>query len=285
MRHGSLGEREFSQTLTSINSISRDRTWFRWSSHRQVARSVFLSSCSIQNKQQRKQEYINDINFAGNGFNGEMHQYFDPAADIPSIVLAVLVVIINGLVLLLLAKKKHLRSITNLLLCSLASSDLLTGVVAVPMFITCNVIRQSAVCLAEEEMSRFISASIVCHLMAVTTDRWVIGHKRRIIFFLRGERRGRGKPNLENGKLLLDFFPRGSSSTIFFRSFWCTELFSKIAQTPPPSPIIPVSNTNLFGNVFWRVIYMSIYRNRSAIIISEYNSWAYDLLKIISMGL
>lgn len=132
---------------------------------------MFLSSCSIQNKQQRKQEYINDINFAGNGFNGEMHQYFDPAADIPSIVLAVLVVIINGLVLLLLAKKKHLRSITNLLLCSLASSDLLTGVVAVPMFITCNVIRQSAVCLAEEEMSRFISASIVCHLMAVTTDR------------------------------------------------------------------------------------------------------------------
>jgi len=109
----------------------------------------------------------------GNGFNGEMHQYFDPAADIPSIVLAVLVVIINGLVLLLLAKKKHLRSITNLLLCSLASSDLLTGVVAVPMFITCNIIRQSVVCLAEEEMSRFISASIVCHLMAVTTDRYL----------------------------------------------------------------------------------------------------------------
>ena len=100
-----------------------------------------------------------------------MHQYFDPAADIPAIVLAVLILIFNGLVLLLMAKKKHLRSITNLLLLSLAGSDLLTGLVAVPMFITCNVIRQSAVCLAEEEMSRFISASIVCHLIAVTTDR------------------------------------------------------------------------------------------------------------------
>lgn len=241
MRHGSLGEREFSQTFTSIISISRDRTWFRWSSHRQVARSVFLSSYRIQNKQQ-KQEYINYINFAGNGFNGEIHQYFDPAADIPSIVLAVLVVIINGLVLLLLAKKKHLRSITNLLLCSLASSDLLTGVVAVPMFITCNIIRQSVVCLAEEEMSRFISASIVCHLMAVTTDRWVIDHKRRIVIFWGGRGEGEAnRPNLENGKLLLDFFPRGSRviHDVSFRSFWWTEFFSKIAQTPPPSPIIP----------------------------------------------
>lgn len=198
-----------------------------------------------------------------------MHQYFDPAADIPSIVLAVLVVIINGLVLLLLAKKKHLRSITNLLLCSLASSDLLTGVVGVPMFITCNIIRQSAVCLAEEEMSRFISASIVCHLMAVTTDRWVVGHKRRIIIFWEGERRG-----------------SDSSSTIFFQKFLVDRFFFRKLHKPHHPPLSsPVSNTNLFGNVLWRVIYMSIYRNRPAITISEYNSWAYDLLKIISMEL
>ena len=108
---------------------------------------------------------------ADDGFNGEMYQFFDPAADIPSIILALLILIVNGLVLLLMAKKKCLRSITNLLLCSLATSDLLTGLVAVPMFITCNIIRQSAVCVAEEEISRFISASIVCHLMAVTSDR------------------------------------------------------------------------------------------------------------------
>jgi len=107
------------------------------------------------------------------GLNGEIHQYFDPAADIPAIVQALLILTVNGLVLLLMAKKKYLRSITNLLLCSLATSDLLTGLVAVPMFITCNIIRQSAVCLAEEEMSRFISVSIVCHLMAVTTDRYL----------------------------------------------------------------------------------------------------------------
>ena len=75
------------------------------------------------------------------------------------------------MVLVLMAKKKYLRSITNILLCSLAVSDLLTGVVAVPLFIVCNVHAQSATCLTEEMVARFISALIVCHLMAVTTDR------------------------------------------------------------------------------------------------------------------
>ena len=100
-----------------------------------------------------------------------MHNYFEPVVDVPAIVLAVLIVTVNSLVLVLIARKKYLRSITNLLLCSLAVSDLLTGLVGVPMFITCNVIRERGPCLGEEEMSRFISASIVCHLMAVTTDR------------------------------------------------------------------------------------------------------------------
>lgn len=81
------------------------------------------------------------------------------------------IVTINTMVLLLMAKKKHLRSITNLLLCSLAVSDLLTGLVAVPMFLMCNHHIQSATCITEEMTARFISALIVCHLMAVTTDR------------------------------------------------------------------------------------------------------------------
>jgi len=63
------------------------------------------------------------------------HGYFYPAVDVPAIVLAWLIVIVNGLVLVLMAKKKYLRSITNLLLCSLAVSDLLTGLVAIPLFI------------------------------------------------------------------------------------------------------------------------------------------------------
>ena len=75
------------------------------------------------------------------------------------------------LVLFLMSRKYYLRSSSNLLLCSLALSDLLTGLVSVPLFITCNIVRQSAICIMEEQMSRFISASIVCHLMSVTADR------------------------------------------------------------------------------------------------------------------
>ena len=97
--------------------------------------------------------------------------FFDPKADVLPICLAVLIVFVNGLVLVLMARKKYLRLITNLLLCSLAVSDLLTGLVSVPLFITCNIVRQSAICILQDQMSRFISSSIVCHLLSVTTDR------------------------------------------------------------------------------------------------------------------
>ena len=99
------------------------------------------------------------------------HGYFYPAVDVPLIILAVLILIVNGLVLSLMAKKKYLRSITNLLLCSLAVADLLTGLVAIPLFIACNIIRQSAICLTEEQLAMFISASIVSHLVSVAIDR------------------------------------------------------------------------------------------------------------------
>ena len=98
--------------------------------------------------------------------------FFDPKADVVPLVLALLIVFINTFVVVLIFRKKYLRTNTNLLLWSLAMSDLLTGVVSVPLFITCNIIRQSAICIMEEQMSRFISASIVCHLMSVTIDRY-----------------------------------------------------------------------------------------------------------------
>lgn len=53
---------------------------------------------------------------------------FSAKEDVPPIILGVLIVLVNGLVLILVLKKKHLRTITNLLLCSLALSDLLTRI-------------------------------------------------------------------------------------------------------------------------------------------------------------
>lgn len=97
--------------------------------------------------------------------------FFDPKADVVPLVLAVLIVSVNTLVLVVMSRKSSLQSNTNLLLCSLAASDLLTGLVSVPLFIACNIVRQSMVCTLEEQMSRFISASTISHLMSVTTDR------------------------------------------------------------------------------------------------------------------
>ena len=97
--------------------------------------------------------------------------FFDPKADVVPLVLAVLIVSVNTLVLVVISRKSSLLSNTNRLLCSLAASDLLTGLVSVPLFIVCNIVRQSTVCTLEEQMSRFISASTISHLMSVTTDR------------------------------------------------------------------------------------------------------------------
>jgi len=121
----------------------------------------------------RKFIKVNFLKSVADGEYDEMDDgYFYPAVDVPAIILAVLIVTVNGLVLLLMAKKIYLRSITNLLLCSLAVADLLTGLVAIPLFIACNIIRQSAICITEEQLARFISASIVSHLVSVVIDRF-----------------------------------------------------------------------------------------------------------------
>lgn len=117
-----------------------------------------------------KQEWIPENDDMENIF---FEGFFDPKADVVPLVLALLIVFINTFVVVLIFRKKYLRTNTNLLLWSLAMSDLLTGVVSVPLFITCNIIRQSAICIMEEQMSRFISASTVCHLMSVTMDRYL----------------------------------------------------------------------------------------------------------------
>lgn len=96
---------------------------------------------------------------------------FSAKEDIPPIILGILILLANGLVLVLVARKKHLRTITNLLLCSLVCSDLLTGLVSIPLFLSCNLLRQPAICIAEDQMLRFTSVSIVCHLVAVSVDR------------------------------------------------------------------------------------------------------------------
>lgn len=99
--------------------------------------------------------------------------YFSAEADIFPLLLALLVIVINSWVMYLVFKHKNLRTITNFILSSLAFSDLLTGLLSIPCYVMCNIIRNAPVCLASDALLRFTSISTVAHLLAVTIDRYL----------------------------------------------------------------------------------------------------------------
>lgn len=103
----------------------------------------------------------------------ESYHIFNGSTDIYPIVLGVLIILFNGLVHFLMAKSKHLRTTANFFLFSLALSDLLTGLVGIPLFLVCNIVRKNTVCIVASTFLRFTSISTVLHLMAITTDRYL----------------------------------------------------------------------------------------------------------------
>ena len=83
----------------------------------------------------------------------------------------------NSVVIFLYRKKAFLKTKTNLCLACLALSDILAGVIAVPMVISCNLAKvdiatKQQICTAMDLSSRFISISTVLHLLLVTTERY-----------------------------------------------------------------------------------------------------------------
>lgn len=98
---------------------------------------------------------------------------FSPDTDVFTIVLAVLIVVINLWVVALFAKTRALRTATNVILVSLAVSDLLTGLLSMPMFLACSIERQSSICFGSIFPVIFTSVSTVSHLVAATIDRLI----------------------------------------------------------------------------------------------------------------
>ena len=86
-----------------------------------------------------------------------------------------LIVVVNGLVLISVAyKKKFLRSFTNLFLGSLALSDLVTGLVGVPLLLVCNMIRADDrdKCISSDIFIRFTGIPSTCHVLLIAFDRY-----------------------------------------------------------------------------------------------------------------
>ncbi|XP_031548952.1 histamine H2 receptor-like [Actinia tenebrosa] len=106
--------------------------------------------------------------------NDSIHYaYFSAESDIFPLLVAFLIVIINAWVIILILKNKLLRTVTNFILSSLAFSDLLTGLLSIPMFVACNVVRTLPLCITSDVFLRFTSISTVAHLLAVTFDRYL----------------------------------------------------------------------------------------------------------------
>ena len=126
--------------------------------------------------------------------NNTEHEEYVPQflarTDILPIIIAILIIALNSWVIVLVAKKRNLRTVTNFILASLALSDLCTGAVSVPLYLTCNTTQITGFCTADMILIVFTSVSTVLHILVITIDRYVC-----IIYALRyqiwvTERRG-----------------------------------------------------------------------------------------------
>lgn len=97
---------------------------------------------------------------------------FLPSVDTLPVILAILIIVTNGLGILLFARNRRLRNITNTFLVSLAISDLTTGLFAIPFYLVCST-TQYMLCTTAKLCWRFTTTSTVLHLLMVTLDRYV----------------------------------------------------------------------------------------------------------------
>lgn len=88
-------------------------------------------------------------------------------------ILGLFIIGINGLVIYLALTREYLKTITNFCLASLAVSDMLSGLYAVPLIISCNSHAGSInICVAMDLGQRFLSISTVLHLLLITMERY-----------------------------------------------------------------------------------------------------------------
>lgn len=121
--------------------------------------------------------------------HGRLRNFFEPDYDGCLIVLCIAVICVNMLVLVLYSKTRQLRTKTNTLLVSLATSDLLMGLCGIPLYVTCNAIRYENICIAQAVVFRFIAVSTMFHILAITGERYIcVLHPMQYITIVTGKR-------------------------------------------------------------------------------------------------
>lgn len=99
---------------------------------------------------------------------------FSPVYDTFLIILALLIITINGLVICLFIWKPFLKEVTNYFLVSLAVSDGLTGLLVIPLYFSCFLSGNKVeYCFSFDIVHRVTAFSTVYHLLLITCDRYV----------------------------------------------------------------------------------------------------------------
>ncbi|XP_032221222.1 histamine H2 receptor [Nematostella vectensis] len=105
---------------------------------------------------------------------------FHAATDVIFIVAAFLILVVNVFIGILISTRRDLRTSSNIILVSLAMSDGLTGLVAVPLLLTCSITGLNEVCITSAVSLKFVSIVSALHILLMTVDRYlfiVYAHK------------------------------------------------------------------------------------------------------------
>lgn len=95
---------------------------------------------------------------------------FQAATDVPLLTIGLLSFLTNLFIITTILKRRNLRTTSNIILVSLGISDLLTGLVAMPLQITCSVVLDHGLCVATAIFAKFISISTIVHISIITVD-------------------------------------------------------------------------------------------------------------------
>ena len=108
----------------------------------------------------------------------------------PLIVVSVLIVALNSVEIALICWKETLRAVSHVILVSLAVSDLMSGLVGIPLIFGCSILISEkagklppAVCVSSTLFMRFTAVSTVLHFLLVASDRYIM-----IMFSIRYQR-------------------------------------------------------------------------------------------------
>ena len=84
-----------------------------------------------------------------------------------------LIALSNGTVLLIYHINPRIRSAKNLLLASLALSDLSAGTVIIPVTLKCFGENEWSICLASSTLFRFLAFSTILHILAIIFEKYI----------------------------------------------------------------------------------------------------------------